>query len=120
VLFAAPDQLDRVAELAGDVYRLKDEVRLQTTAKPATDELVVDNHFFHWHAADFGGTHLRKTWGLAANPQLAHVRAHVRHAGHRLQWRVRQERLLINRFEMARRVFQRGGDVAGLLGEHAI
>ena len=85
VLFAAPDQLDRIINLLGNRHRLGNEVKVQPPAEGAADQLVMHLHALQRQAAHRCRRLLGERRHLGAHPQLAGVRAHLRHAGHGFQ-----------------------------------
>ena len=85
VLFTAPDQLDRVSNLACDGHCLGDEVEFQTPTECATDQLVVHLDFFHGQPGDLGRRLLGEHRHLGADPQLAGIFTHMGHAAHGLK-----------------------------------
>lgn len=99
---------------------LGDEIKLQTPAECATDQLVVHLDFFHGQPGDLGGRLLGKHRHLGADPQLAGIFAHMGHTTHGFKRRMGQQRLLVNRFELAGRLLLGLLNVAAALGDHAI
>ncbi len=118
VLFARPDQLDRIGAGLGDRRRLLDVVGLQLAAEGAADQLVVDGDPLGRDPQHLGRGLLRHGGDLGAAPDLRRpVRLDLDHRGLGLHRRVREERLAVDRLDPGVRVREGLLHIAGLMGQ---
>ena len=117
VLLAAPHDLHRIFRLLGDERRLHDEVELEPAAEAAAEQMIVEAHLLRLQSERLGDGHLRDGRDLRADPDIAAVGRHVHRAVDRLHGGVREERALIDRFDLGGGAGQRGVRVALVLGD---
>src|SRR5689334_12198455 len=95
---------------------LIDEVGLETTAKPATNQVLVYGHLLWRDSERRGGSRLRTRHYLAANPYLTTGPGDVRRAVQRLHGRMSKKWQLVGRSE-GLTVLHPGESVALALGD---
>ena len=119
IFLAGPDDLDRPLDLLGDADGLGHVVMLEPPAEPAAQQVVVHHDFLQRQAGDLGRGRLGSALHLRAGPHLAPILPHVDGAAQRLHGGVRQERRLVDRFDLSGRSADRRRRVAFLPGHHA-
>ena len=105
--------------LLGDERRLDDEVELEPPAEAAAQQMIVNAHLLRLQSERLCHDLLRDGRDLRADPDIAAVGRHLHRAVDRLHRRVREERGLIDGFDLGRGVGQRGPDIALVLGDGA-
>ena len=106
-------------DLLGDQRGLHDEVELEPAPEAAAQQVIVNAHLLRLQPERLRDGLLRDGGDLRADPDIAAVRRHLHGAVHRLHRRVREERRLVDGFDLGRGARQRGLHVALVLGDGA-
>ena len=106
-------------DLLRDPHRLGDVVHLEPAAEAAAEELVVHRDLVERQAGDLGRRCLGPADDLGADPHVAAVAAHMHGAVDRLHGGMRQERRLVDGFDLGGGRLERGGGVAHALRDRS-
>ena len=108
VVLARPDGLDRLADALRDECGFDDEIRAVARApsEATAEEGGVQHHLLRREAERFGDHQAVHRLVLRADPQLAAIRRHLRHAVQRLHAGMREIRQLVFDIEAPGRGFQ--------------
>ena len=117
VLLAAPHDLDRVFGLLGNQRCLDDEVELEPSPEAAAQQVIVNAHLLNLQSERLCHGLLRDGGDLRADPDVAAVGRHLHGAIDWLHGRMREERRLVDGFDLRRGACQRRDHVALVLGD---
>ena len=107
ILFARPDDLDRVLDLLGDLHRVDHEIDFQAPAKPSADEMVVNLHGLLGQTGQLSRSCLGASWHLNAHPDITGILADMHGTVDRLQAGVSKKRHLVDHVQSRCRFLQR-------------
>ena len=119
IFLAGPHHLHGAGDLLRDLDRPDDEIHLEPPAEAAAQEVVVHLHSLFRQAGQLRSRSLGEGGHLRAHPDIAAIGAHVDRAVHRLHGRMREERQLVDRFDLLSGARHGLGDVAVVARDHA-
>jgi hypothetical protein len=120
ILFAAPDDLHRPVNLLCDRNGLGDAVHVEPAAKAAAEQMIVHLDLVGREPSHLRGRSLRAGHHLDSDPNIAAVLGDVHRAIHRLHGSVRQERHLVDGFDLPGCARYCLGEVALATGHDAV
>ena len=104
ILFARPNHLHRIVDSFGDPDRQPHRIFLQPSAKAAAKVLVMNDDLVGGQPGDLCRDGLGTHRNLCPHPDIAGIRAHMRHRIQRLHRRVGQHRQLVDRLNRLARL----------------
>ncbi len=115
IFLAGPYHFDGTVDVLRDLDCATDTIGLQSPAEAAADQMIVEHDLVQRQAGGLRCRYLGTRDGLVADPDFAAILADMDGAVHRFQSRVREERNLIDRFDLGDGAHQRLIDVSDVL-----